>query len=254
MDNQGLTTEVNEEPQPRISRLMTVSIVLGIVDHIIFLGLIGSARGADSIPPHWTLLGLLLIAPAVGIVAIAQIWLSRGRLEGPMSVWGFLGVWLMMAFVLAVIIPVFANRPYHADYARRTRCATSMRRLGLAMFEYAQDCGNKLPPADWNSALSDYIKSNAVLRCPEEEDQTQPSYAMNVKTLGLNAKQAKRVEELVLLFESVPGKNLAGGPALLPHKPRHSRGENYAFADGHVKYYARDEGVKLRWDSKEKTK
>jgi prepilin-type processing-associated H-X9-DG protein len=43
----------------------------------------------------------------------------------------------------------------------------------------------------------------------------------------------------VAIFESDRGWNAHGGPQLLPRNPRHVKGDNYGFADGHAKWYAR---------------
>ncbi|MHB9126226.1 MAG: H-X9-DG-CTERM domain-containing protein [Armatimonadota bacterium] len=61
---------------------------------------------------------------------------------------------------------------------------------------------------------------------------------MNELLGRVNADKLKSPAEVLLLFESEPGRNAHGGKAYLLQCPtRHDGGMNTAFADGHVKWY-----------------
>ena len=51
----------------------------------------------------------------------------------------------------------------------------------------------------------------------------------------------------VMLFDSIPGKNLIGGRELLPHPPRHSAGQTVGFLDGHAKQFTTDHLADFLW-------
>ena len=233
-----------EEVRPRTSHLMTVSIVLGVLGSIVFLGRLAMGT-PDYRPPltPWADLACLLIGPVMGIIAIARILLSRGRVKGPVSIGGFLGIGFVMALLLVIIFPAFT----HGD--RESRCHRNMHRLWGGLLSYADDYDHTLPPARrWNSALRPYLKSAAVFRCPQAENQMLPSYAMNSNVSGLKLKGFADSEFVVVLFDSIPGRDLCGGPELLPPKPRHPGGDDFCFADGSIIDYSRKEQSELRWE------
>lgn len=105
--------------------------------------------------------------------------------------------------------------------ARRTSCASNMRQLGLAVFQYTQDYDERLPnawvgtngegktggwiyystfgtastPASFNAAqggLYSYIKSTQIFVCPSDDQgqRSGDSYAIN--SCALNPEDANR--------------------------------------------------------------
>jgi prepilin-type processing-associated H-X9-DG protein len=67
---------------------------------------------------------------------------------------------------------------------------------------------------------------------------------MNITLRGKREKDLKDPAHTVMFFDSVPGNNLAGGPELLPLKPRHKK-YNIVFADGHRASYSLNDIRKL---------
>lgn len=162
-------------------------------------------------------LGFLLtpLAFAVGIVALVRIRRSAGRLTGT---W-FAVVAIASILTLGAQVGVMG---YEATFDGRTNaCLGSIKELGMAMQEYAEAHGGRFPPAEgWCHAISPYLKDKSALRCPEVKGK-EPTFAMNPALAGRSVKSITDSMSTVLLFESVPGSSLAGGPELLPLKPRH---------------------------------
>ena len=122
----------------------------------------------------------------------------------------------------------------HSD--RAVSCPRYLKHLGMAMMMYAEDSDGLLPPSSaWNHKLGPYLHNDRFFHCPESTDQTMPSYAMNVKLAEMRIKSVVDAHRTVLLFDSIPGWNLAGGPEILPSPPRHDGGHHLGFLDGHVK-------------------
>ena len=107
MGDDDVSVEVTEEREPQVSQLMISSIVLGFMGNFFFVGLVSGN------PPVWLALGVLLIGPLIGIAAIAQILSSRGRVKGPMSVWAFLGAWLLLLAMPASYYLLLRGTPAH---------------------------------------------------------------------------------------------------------------------------------------------
>ncbi len=70
---------------------------------------------------------------------------------------------------------------------------------------------------------------------------------MNSRLGGLSERDVADSPDTVLYFESIPGRNLHGGPELLPAEPRHEQGYLIAFVDGHVEFVPKSEIGKLKW-------
>lgn len=84
----------------------------------------------------------------------------------------------IIGILAAIIIPVTAKV---RESARRTDCASNLRQIGSALFLYAADNGNKLPPVStvwppnsgdtsWGRAIWNYAGySNASYRSPDND-------------------------------------------------------------------------------------
>lgn len=99
----------------------------------------------------------------------------------------------IISVLAAILFPVFAQA---REKARRTSCLSNMKQLGLAFLQYEQDndecfpqvCftnGVGTPLASWTTTVQPYIKSQAILRCPDDDSPLWSSgtrlasYAMN---------------------------------------------------------------------------
>jgi prepilin-type processing-associated H-X9-DG protein len=87
----------------------------------------------------------------------------------------------------------------------------------------------------------------AVMTDPGD-DKGGRAYAMNAALNGSIAYPD--VGRTVLFFECRPGAPPAGGPDLLPDKPRHAGRYVIGFLDGHVESVAPEEVRRLIWQPK----
>lgn len=76
------------------------------------------------------------------------------------------------------------------------------------------------------------------MRCPATSD-SGGSYAFNSALAKVRQRALEQPSSVVVLFESDAGRGASGGRELLPGKPRHLGGDNYAFTDGQVEWLPR---------------
>ncbi len=92
-------------------------------------------------------------------------------------------------------------------------------------------------PDQWTTALEDYVKNEAVFKCPNDPSDAKSSYGMNV---GLTTKPASAIEDparMVAIYETAhPGDCPRGGKDDLILPGRHMGGNNFGFVDGHAKW------------------
>jgi prepilin-type processing-associated H-X9-DG protein len=127
------------------------------------------------------------------------------------------------------------------------KCHVGLKTLGLSFKLYADEFDDSLPSVEsWCDALGKYIVQEYLI-CPgSNAKEGQSSYAMNEFLAG--KKLADLEPDLVLLFESKPGWNMAGGPEILTMEYHYEgKGCNILFVDGHVKLVGKEEISKLKW-------
>jgi hypothetical protein len=155
--------------------------------------------------------------------------------------------WISTAVLVAASILVAAFLSFaiwvrmHKEIASRAKmtCYENEKALARAMLLYVADYDQAFPPADlWCDELATRLPSVGSLICPSARNQNC-SYAFLAALGGLNAHAIEDAEHTAMLFESDGGWDAAGGPALLPDRPRHMSGDNYVFADGRVSWMAR---------------
>ena len=115
-------------------------------------------------------------------------------------------------------------------------CQSQMKSLALGAVMYMQDWDEKLPSArTWHAAVAPYTKSLAIFTCPSV---AKNGYAINAR---LSMKTYGAIENTALtaiLYETKQsGENAFGLGEDVSF--RHLNGANYAFADGHIKWYPR---------------
>ena len=121
---------------------------------------------------------------------------------------------------------------------------SQLKQIALAARIYANDHGDRLPPANtWCDAMKDLIDNDKILKSPNDPSPGRCSYAYNSKVAG------KRVEEVppdtVMFFQTAGGWNQTGGRELLAPSP----GPHViAFADGSVQQITPDRLKSLRWE------
>jgi len=189
-----------------------------------------------------------LLAIIFGIIALVKIGKSMGLLTGKgLAIAGIVipAAWLpVMALLMSILMPALSQT---RAMAQRIVCGSHLNSLGTALQLYATDNEGKYPtPEKWCDLLIDYSDaSKKSFECPASEEKGQCNYAMNknIEKLGPHSPS-----NMVLLFETYPGFNQAGGPELLNPKSHQGRGCNILFNDGHVEFIEAEDLNRLQWD------
>jgi len=188
----------------------------------------------------------------LGIIALIQIGKDpqklRGRglaLAGTITS-GIITVLLPILLILAAILfPTFARA---RDAAQKAECISHVKQIGMAIKMYSCDYDGLYPPTrKWNNVIKPYVKDPKILICPKAGG-VEPTYAMNNFFDGLYDGEVTTPSETVLVFESIPGINLAGGIELFPEPPRHKDAVNIGFADGHAESISPYDTDYIIWD------
>jgi|GEM_PF-1752333 len=229
--------------KPRFNPLMMISFIIAALGCGVFIES-SMEHNQNAILLNLGLL-LFMLSILLGVAALIQNARSRGRLMG-LSPTEFIVIWVIMILMVDFLFPVLSKGP---ESIRPITCMDNLKQLGNATLQYTQDYDDSLPPTtNWNKALDPYIKNKKVLICPSAQNPDLPSYAINSGLAGYKHNQIQNPDKVVLMFDSIPGKNLKGGPEILPPQPRHHKGDNISFTDNHVKWWRREEVMKLRWN------
>jgi prepilin-type processing-associated H-X9-DG protein len=148
--------------------------------------------------------------------------------------------------MMGITMPALAKT---RQIAFRMVCAQNLSALGNAMHIYANDYNDMFPTSSkWCDLLIEHNEVNrTTFRC-QCNPEGPCNYAMNinVEKMGIASQP-----DMVLLFETGPGWNQAGGPEILTTANHQGEGCNILFVDGHVEF-VRTAGLKnLRWSEKE---
>ena len=124
---------------------------------------------------------------------------------------------------------------------------SNLKQLSLGIIQYTQAHDNKLPDAyKWVDEIYPYVKSEAMCRDPSAPAGEKWSYAYNRTLSGVSLSKLDDPSSTVMLFESNSGlKNASDTGESIPLPGRHHGGSDFAYADGHVKWYA--DGTKLSY-------
>ena len=189
-------------------------------------------------------------AVVLGIVALVKISKSAGQLKGSgLAITGIvIGPALVPIFALlmGIMMPALARV---RQVSFRMVCGTNMSGLAKAMLIYANDYDNKFPtPSKWCDLLTEHCEVAPVSFCCKGAPEGPCNYAMNinVQELGTNAPP-----DMVLLFETQPGWNQAGGPEILSTDNHQGEGCNVAFVDSHVQFVRTKDLKNLKWTTRE---
>jgi prepilin-type N-terminal cleavage/methylation domain-containing protein/prepilin-type processing-associated H-X9-DG protein len=88
----------------------------------------------------------------------------------------------VIALLMGILVPTLSSAK---EYARRTKCLSNVRQLGLALNIYAEDHDSCVPPRDyaegavWVDRLEPYYTNRELLRCPTDRGQVDVSYLLN---------------------------------------------------------------------------
>jgi prepilin-type N-terminal cleavage/methylation domain-containing protein/prepilin-type processing-associated H-X9-DG protein len=179
----------------------------------------------------------------------------------------------IIAILAAILFPVFAKA---REKARQTTCLAHVKQLATAVLSYAQDYDELLPRVcmratgatsweSWADVVLPYAKNSQVFHCPSDARGGSPlSYGWNVgswwwpklngvgcgylhmelPTVGLgdvaDASQTVMMGEInpqyvpLQIYEPYFDTT---AQQFIPIAKRHNEGSNYAFVDGHAKWY-----------------
>ncbi|HUU93662.1 MAG TPA: DUF4190 domain-containing protein [Phycisphaerae bacterium] len=195
-----------------------------------------------------------ILAVILGIVGLVKISKSHGALGGKgMAIAGIVlgGLFFLalpfIGLMAAIIAPAFMSA---RGMAQSAMSMNNLKQLSMAAQVYAVERDGALPSPDrWPQELEQFYGSDQVLKNPANPDAGR-GYAMNAALGGMRLDSIPEAARTVLFFECAPGAPPSGGPGLLPTPPRHSRGHNIAFCDGHVEVVSPDDLDRLIWDPK----
>ncbi len=139
----------------------------------------------------------------------------------------------------AVLFPVFAKA---REKARQTSCMSNEKLIGTALMMYTQDNDGVLPEGThWMDRSAPYLASaggteSHVFQCPSAKG-TPYGYAYNSAVSRKSVNKMGDPGTTVTVYDSTAGtKNATDAVMSVPSPGRHSGGNNFAFADGHVRY------------------
>ena len=168
----------------------------------------------------------------------------------------------IIAILAAILFPVFAKA---REKARQSSCLSNVKQLGLALLQYAQDYDERMmigilhyptwTYGTWPGRIEPYIKNTQIFICPSNGESR--NYTNGAYTRGLDygyncwcstramdsyttaAASATNVFTFVDcgLPDPYNRDHLHGGGPNKFGAPVHNEGANFAFVDGHAKWY-----------------
>jgi prepilin-type N-terminal cleavage/methylation domain-containing protein/prepilin-type processing-associated H-X9-DG protein len=178
----------------------------------------------------------------------------------------------IIAILASILFPVFARA---RSKARQASCLSNMKQLATAILMYVDDASEFLPrwslvggsptggnpgghPYTWDEQIYPYTRNNQILVCPENPfGGAYRSYALPRYVSGIQLARFPSPVRTVVLFEKgkydfgvwedATGENFnqshtSEGQPGYSDLPFHSTGKNFAFLDGHVKWYTKTAG------------
>jgi len=159
--------------------------------------------------------------------------ISVNRRKSGFTLIELLVVIAIIAILAAILFPVFARA---RENARRSSCQSNEKQIALGFKQYIQDNNERYPAASgWDTAIFDYTKSNAILKCPSAAGAGSFDYSYNANLGGVNENKVQQSDLTVLVGEATRSGAATSGESASASS-RHFDGGNYAFVDGHVKW------------------
>lgn len=197
---------------------------------------------------HRTWIGLLALIPVVGLVMCFVLgfkgneWAWRNRhypsiadFKKAQKSWAIAGLvlavgsFLLVPLPAAILFPVFARA---RENARKTSCQNNLKQISLAVMQWSTEHNDKFPTPTSNDNLRDIVKpftpDPEVFECRSDtvEDGTS-DYQYNRQLSGLSMAEISDPATTPMLWDKPNIDHLDGG--------------NIAFADGHVKWFRKNE-------------
>jgi len=137
---------------------------------------------------------------------------------------------LVVAAIVAASIPVYRQAQGRATQAS---CMSNLKQIDLALLMYCQDYDEHFPTGNWEPSLDPYLKNRSLWVCPACPHER--GYRGNDKLGGREKADVTRLAETLTLWDA--GASVPGFPPLSnTTRSRHNGGDNFAYADGHVKW------------------
>jgi prepilin-type N-terminal cleavage/methylation domain-containing protein/prepilin-type processing-associated H-X9-DG protein len=177
----------------------------------------------------------------------------------------------IIAILASILFPVFARA---RENARRSSCQSNLKQIALGMIQYTQDYDEKFAlyagaDGGWATLMQPYLKSDQILQCPSESRPSsfatitdysynlQLAYLQGVGPAGISSATLTQSSLTVMLCDGIGAGNgdsfawtngcadgVTCAPGFATFAPvgdkaaqRHLDGQNFAFTDGHVKWY-----------------
>ena len=167
--------------------------------------------------------------------------------RGGFTFWQMVGALALIAIAGVLILPTFRARESGGS---RDHCVSNLKQIGLGLRQYLQDYDERYPAnaADWPAASQPYLKSWQLFQCSLDRNGSAPQtsdYFFNARLLGEEERNIRQFNLTILAGDGLSDQKsatLSGLPAWWrtdQSSPafRHLDGANYAFTDGHVKWF-----------------
>jgi len=193
----------------------------------------------------FTCLTTAIPAIILGIVSLVKIEKSAGRLKGKgLAIAGIaIGPCALpiVALLMGIMMPALARS---RQVAFRMVCGNNLKNLGIAMSIYKDDYGQYPTTEKWCDLLVERQDVNPTIFSCRGAAEGPCNYAMNENLAELGTSTPP---DMVLLFETHPGWNQAGGPEILSTDNHQGDGCNVLFVDMHVEFVRTRDLERLRW-------
>lgn len=254
MSEEKRTEEYHETKTSKLAGTSAFLALGGVIALFVFINILDSVRHIESRIAEYVMGTILLLilsifavaiilAYVLGIVSILRINKSKGRLNGI----GFAIAGTHISFLVGFLF--ITALPRIRSIAPRMVCGSNIAAIGRAMLLYANDYNGMLPtPSKWCDLLIEHgnvtkeqFKCRGMKRGP-------CNYAMNknVEKIGINGPP-----DMVVLFETYPGWNQAGGSEILTTVNHEGEGCNVLYLDNHVYFEKIDSLQYLKWKAEE---
>ena len=179
----------------------------------------------------------------------------------------YLAAFCLACLFAVMLFPIFI----WSGTRNKSYCQPNLKQIALSIVQYTQDYDERYPivsvndtsvtdnnPHGWADALQPYFKSTLIFQCTEENDYDRDKnptdtgytdYWYNARLNGLEQKNVRHVASTLMLGDGNDGTDATNARYSLKQLPaawrtdanspamRHYEGANYAFADGHVKWF-----------------
>ena len=133
-----------------------------------------------------------------------------------------------------------------SDTFLRNQCQSNLKQVMLGVLQYTLDYDEKMPPARrWSEVLDPYTRNLPLFTCPALPAGKKNGYAFNQNLSQLGTVHYMfGSATLVSIYETSNLEVNVFGPGT-GRAYRHMDGANFAFADGHIKWYPRSNSAQL---------